>query len=203
VGIVVSVLLAMLGMVAIARSITGERAAAFARFGLAAAIASTGTGAADLGIHGVASRHLALVWAEAVKGGTPADVSLAFGMWRTNEIVGNSMFALWVMAFFGVTFILFGLAVILGEDYPRWQGWWALIGGVAALGIGYSFTLEFSALVENYLFPFASYALIIWLFVIAVQLWRKADAAAMPAAAPGPKPARASTTSSRKSTRRK
>ena len=177
VAIVVCVILAMLGMVAIARSITGERGTAFARLVVAAAVMATGAGAADFGVHGVASRHLAVIWDEAVKAGTSStDIAIAFNMWRLNETIGNSIFALWIMAFFGVAFILFGLAVIYGEGYPRWMGWWAVIGGICSVGIGYAFTLEFSALVENYLFPFASYALIIWLLVMAIMLWRKANA---------------------------
>jgi hypothetical protein len=82
--------------------------------------------------------------------------------------------SVWILIFFGVTFILYGVAVVLSDVYPKWLGWVAVGGGLGSsllgLHIGYHGA---SSLVFNILFPIFSILLTAWIFMMGVLLWRK------------------------------
>ena len=73
-----------------------------------------------------------------------------------------------------MTFILYGVAVVLSDVYPKWLGWVAVGGGLGSsllgLHIGYHGA---SSLVFNILFPIFSILLTAWIFMMGVLLWRK------------------------------
>lgn len=51
-----------------------------------------------------------------------------------NETINFALASLFNLTFAGFTFILFGLAVAIGDAYPRWLGWVVVLAGIASIG---------------------------------------------------------------------
>ena len=172
IGIAVGALLVVGGLVAIYRSITAGAGAACARLGFAAALASAALITVVIAIDGIAIKAVATAWASSQD---PALFQAAFVL----EQVGVGLFSMLIFLFFGVTFILYGLAVALSDVYPKWLGWAALVLGIVAALIGLVQAYNGpSTLLTNQLFPIASVLLTVWVLVMGVLLWRRAGASA-------------------------
>ena len=172
IGLLVAVLLVVGGLVALYRSISSGTAAALARLGFAAALVSGGFVAVEMALDGTAIKVVADSWASS------QDAAL-FQAAYVLEQVNIALFSFLIFIFFGVTFILYGLAVALADVYPKWLGWAAFALGVAAAVLGLVQTYEGpSDLLTNILFPVVSIFLTVWVFVIGVLMWRRATAAA-------------------------
>jgi hypothetical protein len=88
---------------------------------------------------------------------------------RRPEIALNSYFRL----AFGITLLLFGVAVAVGRVFPRWVDSFALVGGVALLvqavmvgRIGFALQVRGVSAVAA-----ATYSL--WFIVMGVLMWRR------------------------------
>jgi len=81
---------------------------------------------------------------------------------------------------FGITVVLYGLAVALSHTYPKWLGWLAVISGVAIslAGITMAYT-GFSVLAMNIYMP-AILVFLVWLIIMGVLMWRRAAVSASP-----------------------
>jgi Domain of unknown function (DUF4386) len=130
--IIVGTTLMLGGLVALYHSIVGGLAHALARFGLFAATVGIAVGSITVILDGVAAKQLADQWA-ATSGDT---AGTALQLVLANETVNFALASLFNFTFAGVTFILFGLAVALSEEYPRWLGWIVAMAGVASIGAG-------------------------------------------------------------------
>ena len=172
IGIVVAVLLILGGLAAVYRSITEGWGAALARLGFASALVGTALTVVLIGgTDGIAMKVVADAWASSQD---PALFQAAFVL----EQINFGLLSMFIFIFFGVTFILYGLAVALTDVYPKWLGWAALVVGIAAALIGLVQAYNGpSTLVTNVLFPIVSILLTVWALVIGVLMWRKAGAA--------------------------
>jgi hypothetical protein len=130
--IVVGIMLMLGALVALDHSISGGVAGALARFGLAAGVAGITVGLILIILDGVAAKQLAEEWAKA----SADQQATALRVVLANETVNFALASLFNILFAGVTFILFGLAVALGDTYPRWLGWVAVGAGVGSVGAG-------------------------------------------------------------------
>src|ERR687895_2122857 len=130
--IVLGIVLMLGGLVAIGHSIRGGLAGALARFGLVAAVAGAVIGLVLVILDGVAARQLAQEWAAA----SPERRELALGLVQTNETMNFALASMFNLVFAAATFILYGVAVAVGDAYPRWLGWVAVGAGVLSLGAG-------------------------------------------------------------------
>jgi len=170
VGIIFAVLLVTGGLVAVYRSITSGPGAAWARLGFAAALVSAGLGFVTFAVEGIAIKRVAVAWASAPRG----EKAVAFRVADALVQIQWALSSVWILIFFGVTFILYGVAVVLSDVYPKWLGWVAVGGGLGSsllgLHIGYHGA---SSLVFNILFPIFSILLTAWIFMMGVLLWRK------------------------------
>ena len=158
------------GLVAIQRSIEGERGAALARLGYVAALISAGLAAVLMGIDGRASKEIFDAWAAA-----PADeAGTALLIAEATEELNFGMFSILIVTFFGVTYALYGLSVALSTTYPNWLGWVAVVLSVVGFVVGAAVYLGGpSELLINFLFTGVSSLLVFWTLVIGVLLWRK------------------------------
>ena len=175
VGIVFAVLLVTGGLVAIYRSITGEPGAAWARLGFAGSLVSASILFVLMATDGITIKVLANAWAKA-----PAtEKAAAFSVAHALALVDFAIFSIWTIVFFGVTIILYGLAVLTSSVYPKWLGWVAVLASVgsALIGLNQAYNGP-SVLVTNILFPIFSIIITIWVFVMGVLLWRRAGRAA-------------------------
>lgn len=175
VGIVFAVLLVTGGLVAIYRSITSEPGAAWARLGFAGALVSAAILSVLMATDGITIKVLAQAWVNA----TEAEKAAAFRVAHALALVDFAIFSIWTIVFFGVTIILYGLAVSTSNAYPKWLGWVAVLAGIGSALIGLRLAYRGpSVFVVNILFPIFSIIITIWVLVMGVLLWLKAGRAA-------------------------
>ncbi len=172
VGILVSVLVLLPGLVALARSLDVDKTAAWARMALYAGLVSLPLALLTVAIDGIAMNEIAEDWASA--GPDQAEVL------RTAEIVGNvgiATFDVFIIMLFGVTPLFAGVALLGSKVYPRWIGRTAVAAGV--LGMVTGFIQSFAGLgtaTTNVMFPLASLAFTIVIVAAGFTLWRRVDA---------------------------
>ena len=139
--------------------------------GVAGALTSAAIAIVLFAIDGIALKDLAVAWLNA----PAADMEVAFRVAEAVEAIGEALFSLWIIVFFGITFLLYGLAVALGEGYPRWLGWVAVLAALGSLLVGLAQSFSgLSVLMTDILFPLFSLILTLWLVIIGFLLWRKA-----------------------------
>src|ERR671918_1171151 len=131
-AIVLGVVLMLGGLVAIRVSVREGVAAALSRFGLVAAVMGATVGLVLVILDGVAARQLAQEWAA----GPPEGRGVALALVHANETINFALASLFNLVFAAVTFVLFGLAVVLSGTYPRWLGWVAVLAGALSMAAG-------------------------------------------------------------------
>src|SRR5215213_1151175 len=161
-------LLVIGGLVALYFSIAikPDAAAAVARFGFAAAITTGASFTILQAVDGVALKRAVDAWASAPPDQQTAAFAAAEAI-RWIEIGVNSL----SFSLVGLTLVLYGIALALGDVYPRWLGWLAAAAGVAHIirGIGVSyqgFVPSMAALIGLAL-------LALWTVIMAVMMWRR------------------------------
>lgn len=162
-----------IGLVAIARSFTGEAGESWGRLALASAIGSVAIAILAITIDGIALKEVADNWAEAGRG-TESSVFAAA------DAVANISLALFITVIgtlFGFTATLFGIAGLASDNYPKWLGYAALVAGLVGLLTGsIAFLTGPSDVAFNILFPISSFLYTIWLFASGWFLWQRANA---------------------------
>ena len=156
---VLGALLMVGGLVALQRSITSEPGASWARFGYLGAIVSSGLVVVLGAIDGIASKVVHDTWAAA----TGPDKATALMISEALEEIDIGLFSIIIIVFFGITFILYGLAVALGIGSFT-------IGTVQAY-------VGLSVLGTNFLFAGFASLLTVWVLVMGILMWRKTRSA--------------------------
>ena len=175
VGIVVASVIRLAGLVGFTCSFDSPWGAAWARIALSGAVVGAAAALVLFAVDGIASQRLAIAWAEA----PPEHVETAFRVSQSNQYVGFGIYGLWIMIFFGLTYVAYGLAVAFGDEYPRWLGWIAVAGGIAGTLIGYfQYFSGLTDLLTNKLFPGCAIVLAAWTVWMGVLLWRRAGSPA-------------------------
>ena len=76
--------------------------------------------------------------------------------------------------FFGATFIAYGLAVAMSDNFPKWMGWVAAALGLIALVVGfYQAYGGLSVFIRNYAFAGTATLLTLWVLVMPILTARK------------------------------
>jgi uncharacterized membrane protein len=168
-------LLVIGGLVALYFSIAirPDAAAAVARFGLAAAITTGASFTILQAVDGVALKRAVDAWASAPPDQQVAVFAAADAI-RWIEIGVNSL----SFSLVGLTLVIYGVALALSNDYPRWIGWLAVAAGIAHLirgvGVAYQgFVPSIAALIGLVL-------LALWTVVMAVSMWRQGNLRPVP-----------------------
>ncbi|MEJ7784399.1 MAG: DUF4386 family protein, partial [Solirubrobacteraceae bacterium] len=174
---ITSYLLGVVVFMGLYRSMTEQPAQGIARIALAIGVASTAITSIWVAIDMVSILRLAELW-EA----NPTEANL--GAINAVEEIILALFSLAVILYTGLTFALFGLAMLHSRLYPKWVGMWGLLGGIASMlvGIAQLFTGR-DALVTDILVPVVLPLVSVWFLVATVIMWRRVSAAAGPAAA--------------------
>jgi hypothetical protein len=112
------------------------------------------------------------VWARA----PAAEQPLALALVSTNETLNFGLAGLFNSTSAGVPYILFGLAIALGDPYPRWPGWLAVAAGLGAIGAGLIQTFTGRPTTASLVLTFFGPTVIpAWIFSIGILLARWAD----------------------------
>ena len=104
----------------------------------------------------------------------------AFVLWfpleRMATLVGWMLFVGAIGLFFGLTPLLYGIAVLTGDEYPSWLGYVAVLAGLVGVVTGtIVFYDGFSTLTDNVLFPISSLLFTAWIGIMGYTLWQKAS----------------------------
>jgi hypothetical protein len=151
--------LALLAFIVIAQSMSGEPSHSWASVALWFSIGSSALLFVAITIDGFAIAQAAETSPELAE---------------TMAHVGQGVFVAAVGSFFGLLPVLFGLAVLTGDDYPSWLGWLAVGSGL--LGVVTSTMIFFDGVTEtsgNVLFPITSVAFTVWIGSMSYLLWQK------------------------------
>ena len=133
--------LMLFGFVALYRSIiegasTGA-SPALVRMGIVVAVVAEGVYAVNQAVDGIANKFVAQEWVSAA----PSEKADAFRLADAVRHIEIGTSSLWALSW-GITLLLFGLALALGRAYPRFLGWIAIAVGasqvVSALSLAYN-----------------------------------------------------------------
>ena len=168
-GQFVAIAVLSVGLVALAPTVGGGRASAWARIGVLGVSASVAVAAALQAVDGVALKLAVDRWALASGEARMLAFEAAFAV-RQVEIGFASLLSL----IFGLTVSVFGVALLLSPRFSSWSGWLGLVGGggTVAAGIAQAYT-GFSSLAMSLNMP-ATLLLLIWAVVTGVRLWHLA-----------------------------
>jgi hypothetical protein len=162
IGVVVALLIIVAGFYAVTKSVEDAPASAWASFGLGAAIIGTTIGVAAFAINSSLASGLDSV-------GTDAMASAA--------VISGGLFSVWVITYFGLTALLYGLALAASNEYPSWLGWVTVLAGLVGLVTGFMDAFAGATEVSTFvLFPISSGVLTLVIIYLGVLLLGKASA---------------------------
>lgn len=168
----ISVVLGLAAILVIGRSFPDQPAASWGLLAAGVGIASTVMLLSAVALDGFAMERLASAGADAAGA----------------EVLQSATFALLTIGigtWFGLTPMLFGIAMLSSLAYPRWLAYIALGGGTLGFITG---TIQWfsgpTTLTMNGLFLIASLAVTVWFFFAGWALWQRTEAASGAAVAP-------------------
>jgi hypothetical protein len=173
-GLGLSTVLIVVGLAVFARTVAGEAGAALAHTARLTVLLGGALGLALVALDGPAAHTAAVAWERA--SGPEKAVALATATMVVQ--VALAFLAMVMLILFGAASVLFGLAIVLGQGYPRWLGWGWLVLGVASAAPGVLLATDgtFTA-VSYYLFVATSIPLSLWILLVGILLWRRASTA--------------------------
>lgn len=160
--------LALFALVVVSRSFTGEPSVSWGRIARPFAVS-----ASAVAFIGIVLDGWAITEAGEQVGG---DVAMAVAY------VSEALFIATIGALFGVTPLLYGIAVLSGDDYPSWLGWVAVIAGLVSIVAGSIIWFDGLSNFPMVLFLISSIVFTAWIGLMGWRLWQKSSALA-PAAA--------------------
>lgn len=161
----------LVGLLAIGWSFPIGAAATWSRLAAASAIGGIAIGFATVLVDGAAAKEAA---DNAVAGGAAA-VATAEAVVH----VGLALFTGLMGSLFGLTPVLFGLAGLATDAYPKWLAWLALAAGaIGFLSGSIQYLGGISVLTAGVLFPISSLAFTVWGFTMGWQIWKQHSAPA-------------------------
>lgn len=171
-----AIALSFVGLVVVARSFRDEPAASWGRLAFAAATAGAVLGITTIVVDGMAMKEAA---SNVAAGGEAARATA-----EAVAYVGLALFT----GFFGFTFglqpLLFGIAGIVSDQYPKWLGYLAVVAGLLGfVGGATQYLTGISTFTVVGLFLPASLGFTVYTFFMGWQLWQRTEVAA-PVAAP-------------------
>jgi hypothetical protein len=157
-------------LIALHRTMLDGVPGALSRLGYFGTVASTGVVTVLVGLDGIASKAIHDAWAAA----PGADKAVALRIAEAMENVEVGIFRAWIILFFGATFIAYGLAVAMSDNFPKWMGWIAAALGLVSLVVGFYQSYDgLSVFITSYAFSGTATLLTVWVLVMAILMARK------------------------------
>ncbi|HEX2259231.1 MAG TPA: hypothetical protein VHJ40_05745 [Actinomycetota bacterium] len=162
-----SIAFTLIGLVVIGRSFDKEPAASWGRVAIPIALVGGTLGLATIFADGMAVHDMATDWVA-----NQSDVSLASA--TAVSQVTLALFTALIFVFFGLTPLLYGVAVLGSDEYPKGLGYLPIASGVLGLVAGsIQFMSGISQLTASILFPISSVATTVWLLLMGWYLWKR------------------------------
>ena len=171
-----AIAISLIGLIVIGRSFEDEPAASWGRIAAGWAMIGGAVALVLLMVDGIATPAAAGRWAA---GQSPE--TLAAGAAVAH--VELSLFTGLMLTFFGVTPIVYGIAVLGSDEHPKWLGYLAIASGLLGLLAG---SIQFfngpTPLTASVIFPIGSVAFTLWGVVMGARLWKRSSEAPSPTA---------------------
>lgn len=157
-------------LIALHRTMLDGLPGALSRLGYYGTLASTAVIAVLVGVDGIASKAIHNAWAVAPASEKAVALRIAVAI----EEIDVGIFSAWIILFFGATFIVFGLAVAMSSNFPKWLGWVAAVLGLISLVVGFYQAYDgLSVITTNYVFSVTASLITIWVLIMAILMGRK------------------------------
>ena len=157
-------------LIALHRTMLDGLAGALSRLAYFGTVASTAVITVLVGLDGLASKAIHDAWAAA----PDSEKATALRVAEAMEEVDVGVFSAWIILFFGATFIAYGLAVAMSDNFPKWLGWAAAVLGVISLVVGFYQAYDgLSVFITNQAFAGTATLLTVWVLVMAILMARK------------------------------
>jgi hypothetical protein len=162
------VTLMVAALLLLAHQLESGRSTGWSRIAAGGAIASLAMTTALQAVDGIALKVMVDTWAMAPTSQKEVAFHAAFAV-RQVEIGLASILSL----LFGLTVIVYGVALLVDRTYPKWIGGLAIVGGVptTVAGVVMAYT-GFSGLAVAINMP-ASAILLVWMFALGVFMWHR------------------------------
>jgi len=165
----IGLLLMVVALLLLSRRMAGGRGSGWAYLGAVGAGASLSVAAALQAVDGIALKVMVDSWAAA----SPTEKGMlfyaAFGV-RQIEVGLASILSLLL----GLTVAIYGIALVLDHNFPRWLGWLAIIGGIPTAASGIIMAYRGFSDVAMTINMSASSLLLVWIIGLGVWMWRLA-----------------------------
>lgn len=155
----------------VSRSVQHESAGGLAWLGFALAVAGSTMFAVNFALDGMAMKHIADSW-------VTADSAVQAAMLPSAEVLHQIIFSFyttWIFLFLSLPFVLYGLALIQSDVYPRWMGWLGLVSGLGSTLLGMMQYVGGETELLTTLFLVFSVSVTFWVLIIAIVMWRRAS----------------------------
>ena len=155
-AIIVAALLLAFGFAGITCACAGS-GSGIGRLGLLSIAVGTSVVAVSIGIDGFAEKTLADAWASAAAAQKAPYLTASMAI----QLIHVGLFYVWAGIFWGVSFILYGWAMLESRAFPAWLGWIACVGGL----------LVCIATAAQYLSPHDSVEISLRILLLLESLW--------------------------------
>ncbi|MBI1845954.1 MAG: hypothetical protein HY294_03750 [Candidatus Rokubacteria bacterium] len=170
-GILLGTLLITGGLVALAAALQDERGAPWARYGQAGALIGAATLSVLMALDGIAFRRLAQAWRAAPEAERPALVQAA----TVAREIDFALLAVSTLELFGLTIVLYGLAMSQSVLFARPLGAAGVVVGAGGIADGVLLALQGPTVFAfNVLFTIVSLLATLWVLIVGVVFWRRA-----------------------------
>jgi hypothetical protein len=162
------VALIVVALILLAQKLAKGPAHVAAVLGAIGAVVGLAVAAGLQAVDGIALKAMVTAWSNAPD---PEKEMLFYSAFAVRQIeIG---FASIMSLLFGITVTIYGVALLIDSAFPKWLGFFAILGGVptAIAGIVMAYT-GFSGLAMALNMPSSS-LLLFWMIVLGVYLWRK------------------------------
>lgn len=169
-GLMFVLVVILLGLAAISRSITGEKASSWGVCAFWVGVIGTVFGILGQGVDGLGFEVAKDIWVSADTADQGTAVLVAGGV----AGVATGIFILVLFFYFGLTSLMYGLTFALSDEYPAWLTAMTLLGGTlglsAALATYYD---DFSDPVYYGMFIPSAVLFLLWVLAASIILYRK------------------------------
>ncbi len=134
--VLLSVVFLVGGLSLLTRNLVGTHARAFGALGRYFLLLGSSVYCVEAMVDGFATRRLADRWAQA----QPADKALLFASADAVANTWEALFPVFSGIFLGLAMLTIGFAIVRSKNFPRWLGYWGVIGGslcfITGVGVG-------------------------------------------------------------------
>jgi Domain of unknown function (DUF4386) len=162
------VVLMVAALLFLAQQLESVSGTGWSRIAAGGAIASLAVATALQAVDGIALKVMVDAWAVAPAAQKEVAFYAAYAVRRVEIGLASTLSFV-----FGLSVIVYGVALLVDHTYPKWMGGLAIVGGVPTMvaGVMIAYT-GFSKLATTVNMP-ASSILLVWMLTLGVLMWRR------------------------------